>query len=129
MKNERFDDFNVSEHDRYGKGLVMVWGGINVNVKNDLYVKENGTLTAVRYCQEILDQFARPNAGAVGPHFILQDDNARPDRARVADAYLEREPIERMDWPARSPDLNPIEHAWDMLQCAVSARLFQPRTL
>jgi len=28
----------------------------------------------------------------------------------------------RMDWPARSPDLNPIQHVWDMLQRAISAR-------
>ena len=34
-----------------------------------------------------------------------------------------------MDWTARSPVLNPIEHAWDMLQHAVSARPVQPRTL
>ena len=31
-----------------------------------------------------------------------------------------------MDWPARSPDMNMIEHAWDMLQNTISARPVQP---
>ena len=51
---ERFDDLNVAEHDRYDKGSVMVWAGISVNGKTDLYVVENGTLTVVRCCNEIL---------------------------------------------------------------------------
>ena len=38
--------------------------------------------------------------------------------------YLETETI----WPNRSPDLNPIEHAWDMLQCAISNRHRLPYT-
>ena len=119
MSKERFHYLNVAEHDR--KGSVLVWTGISVNGKTDLYVVENGTLTAVRYCNEILDQFVRPHTSAIGPDFILMDDNARPRRAHVTDAYLERETTVRIDWPDRSPDLNPIEHAWDMLQHAVSA--------
>ncbi|GFT62374.1 DDE_3 domain-containing protein [Trichonephila clavipes] len=27
-----------------------------------------------------------------------------------------------MDWPAYSPDLNPIEHVWDMLGRQIAAR-------
>ena len=38
MPKERFDELNVAEHDRYGKGLVMVWAGIGANGKTDLYV-------------------------------------------------------------------------------------------
>jgi transposase len=34
-----------------------------------------------------------------------------------------------MDWPAKSPDLNPIEHAWDILQRWISNRQNQPNTL
>ena len=88
----------------------MFWGGISVQGKTDLHVFPNGNLTAQMYCDEILDVYFRPNGGAIGPEFILTDDNARPHRVPVTDAYLQRETIERMDWPARSPDLNPIEH-------------------
>ena len=56
------------------------------------------------------------------------DDNARPHWARVVTEYLECEGIERMNWPARSPDINPIEHVWDILQRRISARLAEPQT-
>ncbi|GFU12905.1 uncharacterized protein TNCV_3574331 [Trichonephila clavipes] len=31
-----------------------------------------------------------------------------------------------MDWPARSPDLNPIEHVWDFLGRRLAARTLPP---
>ena len=62
-------------------------------------------------------------------NFILMDHNARPHRAQVTNAYLECETIVRMDWPVPSPDLNLIEHAWDILQHVISARPVKPRTL
>ncbi|GFT13192.1 transposable element Tcb2 transposase [Trichonephila clavipes] len=31
-----------------------------------------------------------------------------------------------MDWPAYSPDLNPIEHVWDALGRRIAARLHHP---
>ena len=126
MPNERFAPVCVAEHDRFGGGSVMVWAGISAQGKTDLHVIDNGTLTALRYVNEILDVYVRPYAGAVGENFILMDDNARAHRARITDQYLEQVTIVLMEWPARSPDLNPIEHAWDMLQTAVSSRPVQP---
>ena len=100
MPKERFDELNAAEHDRYGKSSVMVWQGINVNRKTDLYAIKNGTSTALRYCKEILDQFVRPYVCSLGQDFILMDDNARPHHTHVTNAYLEHETIVHMDWPA-----------------------------
>ena len=62
---------------------------------------------------------------AIGPQFIVMDETARPHRARVVEDYLQQETIVRMDWPARWPGLNPIEHVCNMLQVAISRRPVQ----
>ncbi|GFW31847.1 DDE_3 domain-containing protein [Trichonephila clavipes] len=54
--------------------------------------------------------------------FMFMDDNACPHRANIVDERLQSEYITRMDWPAYSPDLNPIEHVWDMLGRRTAAR-------
>ncbi|GFV32174.1 hypothetical protein TNCV_1674621 [Trichonephila clavipes] len=46
----------------------------------------------------------------MGLQFLFMDDNAPCHRTVAAEQLLEGEDIERMDWPARSPDINPIEH-------------------
>ncbi|GFU38633.1 DDE_3 domain-containing protein [Trichonephila clavipes] len=65
----------------------------------------------------------------MGLQFLFMDDNAPCHRTVAAEQLLESEEIERMDWPARSPDLKPIEHVWDFLGRRLAARTLPPVTI
>ncbi|GBL80836.1 hypothetical protein AVEN_26262-1 [Araneus ventricosus] len=113
---------NIVERDHYRGVRLFVWAEIATNGRIDLYVFAGGSVTAVRYRDETLHPLVRPFIAAVGTDVIFMDDNVHPHRVRLVRCYLESETNTQMAWPARSMDLNPIVHVWDMLGRRVAGR-------
>nr|CAH7740127.1 unnamed protein product [Callosobruchus chinensis] len=94
----------------YRGGTQMFWGGIRFNERTQL-IHIPGTTTSAYYLQNIINAIAQPLRNEIGDQFIFMDDNARPHRTRAVQQALENGNIERLEWPAMSPDMNYVSRA------------------
>ncbi|KAJ8880228.1 hypothetical protein PR048_016694 [Dryococelus australis] len=73
------------------------------------FERQNGDLNRNRYIREVLE----PEVlllFKVSPHVISQQDNARSHVERTVQAFLNGRQVPLLPWPARSPDMSPIDH-------------------
>ncbi len=113
LATERFLEECIAEHDRYGGGSVMIWVGC-CHAWRTVSVIVNGNLSGIQYRDTIVLPVIVPFVAQ--NNLTLQQDNARAHTSRVAATALDEHGIPRMPWPARSPDLSPIEHLWDVIE-------------
>ena len=108
---------------KHGGGGVMVWWCVAL-------FRIQGTLNQHGY-HSILQRCAIPSGlRLVGQSFVFQQDNDPKHTSRLCKGYLTKKEsdgvLHQMTWPPQSPNLNPIEMVWDVLESRVKEK--QPKS-
>lgn len=127
--NEEWEPINLASSWKFGGGSIMVWGVITLSGVGALYCID-GKMDAKKYIsilQSALLPTIRDHEIDIDELILVQDNNPK-HTAGLTEAWFETKGITTMDWPAHSPDMDPIEHVWNEVNCWLRKQGHVPST-
>lgn len=119
--HEEFEPDCLAPTFRSGRVSLMIWAAISWEMKSELAFMESGKRTATDYVEVVYNGPLRKMMEQISDA-ILMEDGAPIHRSKAPKEWREQHGLEKLDWPAQSPDLNPIENIWMQMKDHVQKR-------